>query len=296
MLSKSFTLLLFSFILFNGHAYAQFLSFPDSAEVFLPGIVSTKNSEVKIAFNRAGTKALWGGIDWIEGKKDFDIWESDKINGEWTKPVRASFDSDSTDFDPFFSPDDKTVYFFSNRVGGFGGDDIYQVSYNAQTGKFGEPVNAGPAVNSKGDEWAPVTDPAQEYLYFSTDGRKGYGKHDLFKIKLNDKDAQPINLGNKINSADDDFDAVVLPDGTLVFTSTRADHDKAELFYFNAAYSHEVFTFPTLQVNSKDSWTLGPSISFSDPGYLYFSSHLAKNMGRTDIYRIKYVLKNTGGN
>ena len=269
---------------------AQQLLFPDSATLVMPGLVTTKNAEVKITFNHAGTKMLWGGIDWIAGKKDPDIWESEQINDQWTAPKPVSFNSDSSDFDPFFAPDDSGVYFFSNRPGGFGGDDLYFVSYDRKTGRFGTPRNLGPAVNSKGDEWAPVTDDTGTWLYFASDGHGGLGKHDLFKIEISKLNTtKPENLGNSVNSADEDFDAALLPDGTLVFTSDREDHQTGQLYYYPNKHPAAVIRLPDGQINNPGAWTFGPSVSRTAPGYLYFSGHLQdKHIGRTDIYKISY--------
>lgn len=269
---------------------AQHLVFQDSAALFMPGIVSSSNADVKITFSPDGTKMLWGGIDYIKGKKDMDIWISEKVQGKWSKPERAAFDSDSNDFDPSFSPDGSGVYFFSNRNGGFGGDDIYFVPYHTKTNKFGEAINAGNTINTSGDEWTPVTDPQGKYLYFSSNGRGGHGGQDLFKAKIIPHGfGKPVNLGDKINGRDDDFDLVVLHNGGLIFTSAKGKDKKADL-YFSAkqkgGYS-QPYKLPAL-INAAGFWTFGPSVNPLEPGYLYFSSHLAESAGRTDIYKIKY--------
>ncbi|MEO6632604.1 MAG: hypothetical protein ABIN13_12800, partial [Mucilaginibacter sp.] len=163
---------------------AQQITFADSAELFMPNLVSTKNADVKLTFSPDGKMMLWGGIDWIKDKKDMDIWRSTKIKSKWTKPERVTFDSDSNDFDPFFSPDGKGVYFFSNRLGGFGGDDIYFAAFNKTTGKFGPAVNLGSGINTKGNEWTPVTNAAANVLVFSSNGRGGYGGEDLFAAAI----------------------------------------------------------------------------------------------------------------
>ncbi|MEP6612598.1 MAG: hypothetical protein ABJA76_11960 [Mucilaginibacter sp.] len=272
---------------------AQQITFADSAELFMPNLVSTKNADVKLTFSPDGKMMLWGGIDWIKDKKDMDIWRSTKIKSKWTKPERVTFDSDSNDFDPFFSPDGKGVYFFSNRLGGFGGDDIYFAAFNKTTGKFGPAVNLGSGINTKGNEWTPVTNAAANVLVFSSNGRGGYGGEDLFAAAtLPNGFAKPVNLGPVINGADDDFDAAILPNNTLVFTSAKGKDAKADLYL--SCKKNGVYTTPVklpAQINSAEFWTFGPSVNFKQPGYLYFSSHLAQGMGRTDIYRVKYTVK-----
>lgn len=272
----------------SSSAKAQ-LVLEDSATIFLPDIVSTRNAEVKITFNSTGTKMLWGSIDYFSNKTNLDIFESNQLNGKWTVPKPVPFATDSNEFDPFFAPDDKGIYFFSNRPGGFGGDDLYYISIDSN-GQYGQPVNLGATVNSKGDEWAPIIDPENKNLYFASDGHSGFGKHDLFKIPLDRlKTANPENLGATINSKEKDFDAAILNDGTLIFTSTREDPEIAQLYSYNKKYDKIPAKLPEVKINNPESWTFGPSVSKSDPGYFYFSGKLKnKNKGRTDIYRIGY--------
>ncbi|MES2113283.1 MAG: hypothetical protein V4577_31315 [Bacteroidota bacterium] len=273
---------------------AQQITFTGKPEIFMPGLVSTKNADVKLTFSPDGKKMLWGGIDWIKDKKDMDIWQSTKVNGKWGKPERVSFDSDSNDFDPFFSPDGKGVYFFSNRPGGFGGDDIYFAAYNAVTGTYGKAVNLGEKINTKGNEWAPITNQSATIFVFASNGHGGFGCEDLFAAPIFPGGfGEPVNLGPKVNGPDDDFDAAVLPDGSLVFTSSRDNKDQNANLYIaywkDGAYTKTV-KLPE-QINAGAFWTFGPSVNFKQPGHLYFCSHLSNTMGRTDIYRIKYSIK-----
>src|SRR5262245_20259311 len=150
------------------------------AQLWLPDQVSTPKSEVRITFSPDGTRMLWGAIGWSDGKTGWDIYESQRSGNSWTKPVVASFNSTANDFDPSFAPDGSGVYFFSNRAGGFGKDDIYFAPFDASTGRYGAASNLGKAINTAGDEWAPVVAPDGKRLMFASDGHGGRGKHDLF--------------------------------------------------------------------------------------------------------------------
>eukprot|EP01133_Synstelium_polycarpum_P014679 gene14679-17356_t len=248
---KIYCFILCSLCFFSIPLKAQKITFADHAELYLPGIVSTKNADVKITFSPDGKKMLWGGIDYIPGKKDSDIWESEYINDKWTKPERVSFDSDSNDFDPFFSPDGKGVYFFSNRPGGFGGDDIYFAAYDVKMNKYLPAVNLGNTINTSKNEWTPVTDPTGKYLYFSSDGHGGYGKQDLFYSKIsNFSYGVPINLGHSVNGSEDDFDLTLLEGGHIIFTSCRQKNEKADLYlsYFKEGHFSSPVKLPP-QIN-----------------------------------------------
>ncbi len=98
---------------------------PRVPELFLEGLVSTGASEIKITFSADGSRMLWGSTNRGGGPGGWDIWESVRENGRWGAPRPAACNSAQNDFDPHFSPDGKGLYFFSNRPGGLGGDDIW---------------------------------------------------------------------------------------------------------------------------------------------------------------------------
>lgn len=98
--------------------------------------------------------------------------------------------------------DDKTIYFASNRLGGYGGFDIYKSVF--MNGKWSMPVNLGPNVNSPGDEISPVS--MNDILYFASDYFEGYGGFDLFKVvNIAGEYDDRKNLGKGINSSYDDY-------------------------------------------------------------------------------------------
>lgn len=264
------------------------------AELFQANLISTDKSEVKITFSPDGNRALWGTINWENGKGGWDIWESVRKNGEWGKPKNVSFNSAENDFDPAFAPDAGGVYFFSNRAGGFGGDDIYFVPFDKTSGEYGTPRNLGEKINSKGDEWGPSLSPDGKRLMFCTDGRGGSGKHDLFVSRRTGSGwSEPENLGPEMNSPMDDFDATFLRDGkTIVFTSERKGKDIVDLYVSYPVRGK--YVAPAMlsgAVNSPDGYEIGSAVNADEPGYLYFTTqNPQKGIGRSDIYRIKYKL------
>jgi hypothetical protein len=109
--------------------FACALLFVSPAQLWAPDVVSTAQSEVRVTFSPDGQRMLWGAIGWsgTPGTTGggWDIYESERSDGGWSKPRIVAFNSTANDFDPSFAPDGSGVYFFSNREGGFGKDDIY---------------------------------------------------------------------------------------------------------------------------------------------------------------------------
>ncbi len=153
--------------------------------------------------------------------QEVDILETSLVNGEWTEPEILSFcGTYSWDSNPFLTKDGKTLYFASNRAGGYGSDDIWKTTLD-EFGVWGEPENLGPIINTAGAEQFPTID-YEGNLYFSSDGHPSFGGLDVFKaIQKEDGSYLIRNLGKPINSSADDFSALFLSDSTGYFCSNR---------------------------------------------------------------------------
>jgi TolB protein len=269
------------------------LAHKSEARLWLPDLVSTEHSEVRITFSPDGKRMLWGTIGWQGGAGGWDIYESRRTGDGWTKPISVSFNSSANDFDPSFAPDGSGVYFFSNRAGGFGKDDLYFAAFDAKAGRYAAAKNLGASVNTAGDEWAPVISPDGARLLFATDGRGGKGKHDLFIARrIGGSWGEPQNV-DALNSAQEDFDAAFLEDGQSIILS-RGDMDgKVDLFvsrHVGGKLEPAVRLGDAINPKEPEAWAFGPSISPHDPGALYFTSQRSEHRGRADIYRVEYTL------
>ncbi len=122
---------------------------------------------------------------------------------------------------PWVSEDGNVLYFSSNMPGGYGGADLY-VSHFAD-GKWTQPENLGPTVNTPGDEFSPFL--WQDQLFFSSDGFGGFGGLDNYIAVLKaGKFMTPENLGFPLNSSRDDFGIIIDGAGREgYFASNRLD-------------------------------------------------------------------------
>ncbi len=133
--------------------------------------------------------------------------EINTIN-ELPKIKKLDFDNIGENIDagfPFLSKDGKTLYFSSTGKGldiNYGGYDIYYSVF--ENGRWSNPVNLGPEINSHGHEISPFID-GLGTLFFSSDGHKGFGGFDIFRAeKTGDKWNDLRNIGYGVNSSQDD--------------------------------------------------------------------------------------------
>jgi hypothetical protein len=136
---------------------------------------------------------------------DNDIYSVDLKKSEFS-PQKLNINTKYIETSPSLSPDGNTLYFISNRPGGFGGKDIW-ASERLSNGNWSAPVNLGNKVNSSEDEESPFMMSDGATLYFSSMGHKSYGGYDIFTSTQNDDGlwSAPENLGTPVNSTSDDY-------------------------------------------------------------------------------------------
>jgi hypothetical protein len=118
--------------------------------------------------------------------------------------------------------DNGNLYFFSDRFGGVGCEDIWMS--RLINGNYEEPQNLGESINSEDFENDPFIAPDESYIIFTRIDKQRKGDADLF-IGFRRSDGtwiKAINMGYRINSKGWEFCPTVSPDGKyFFFTSTR---------------------------------------------------------------------------
>lgn len=148
-----------------------------------------------------------GGVRKYDAGKNtrLKLYRAELKNGKWEHVTELPFNGD--DFStahPALTKDGHTLYFSSDRPGGYGASDLWKVSING--GGYGTPQNLGPGINTEGRETFPYINSNDE-LYFSSDGRVGLGGLDVYGVKIKEDGGffEVQNVGSPVNSNADDF-------------------------------------------------------------------------------------------
>ena len=131
-----------------------------------------------------------------------ELYSANQSRGEWSEPILIELVGDSIiAAHPSLSDDGTLLYFVSDRIGGYGGKDIW-VAKDKGAGAFDIPENLGPEINTPGDEMFPFIRENGD-LYFSSNYHLGIGGLDIFKAVKDEKGKWVIqNMKTPINSPD----------------------------------------------------------------------------------------------
>ena len=111
---------------------------------------------------------IYFGSDRPGGKGRTDIYRSRLVNGKYTEPENLgdAINSQSEEFEPYISPDQKYLIFMAQRPDGRGGSDLY-ISYQ-RDGSWTKAANLGDKINSSGSEYSPLVSPDGKYFFWSS--------------------------------------------------------------------------------------------------------------------------------
>ncbi|TCJ13389.1 flagellar motor protein MotB [Flaviaesturariibacter flavus] len=192
----------------------------------LNGAINTPQNEGAQNVSQDGNWLIFTGCHRPDGAGSCDLYISYRQREGWSAPVNMGpvLNTDQWETQPCLSPDKKDLYFVSRRFGGLGGSDIY-VSHQLPNGRWSEPENLGPEINTPGDELTPFIHADNQTLYFASNGLPGYGNQDLYVVRrgADGKWGKPQNLGYPINTIDEESTLAIASDGvTAYYASDRA--------------------------------------------------------------------------
>ncbi len=195
-------------------------------EVFASGMISKPDRhEFGCTFSRDGRELYFG----VDNDGIMEIYGTRLENGFWTSQKKL-FQGDTFSYnDPMFSPDDKRLYFISNRPleppGAEKDVDIWFIERDE--GAWSSPMNLGPVINSYLNEYF-VSFADDGTLYFASKDKAEDAPryaYDIYRAELTkDRYGLPQKLPEAINTNRYEADVCVAPDESyLIFCSIRRD-------------------------------------------------------------------------
>ncbi|MFM7758003.1 MAG: OmpA family protein [Crocinitomicaceae bacterium] len=191
------------------------------------GIVNTTQNEGAVCFD-SKKKSIYFTRCPNTRKKNLgcDIWmatisgKPDDLEVEFEDPIKISLKSDDSISvgHPCLINDEYLVFASdmseSNGVKSYGGRDLWYVQYNKKEKRWDSiPKNMGPMINSFGNELFPSFNEKSGVLYFASDGHKGIGGLDIFKVVRSGKDfnwTNRRNLNYPFNSEANDYGITIV--------------------------------------------------------------------------------------
>jgi peptidoglycan-associated lipoprotein len=187
-----------------------------SVPIMLEEPINTTGNEGSVVLNKRGTTMYFTKCD-VQKKKSLgcNIYVSNRKGKVWGPPtmLQIKVDSNTTLGHPTISEDETTLIFSSDLSGGYGGKDLWIVKQQKR-GKWSDPVNLGPAVNTSNDEMFPFLH-SDGTLYFASTGHIGMGGFDIFKSYLDENGnySSITNLKYPVNTSGHDFGMIIEKSG-----------------------------------------------------------------------------------
>lgn len=200
--------------------------------------INTEFNEGSGTLSHNGKELYFSRCEAPDGFGNCDIYMATKQEGNSWGEVHnlgVHINSKSWDSHPTLNQTDDTLFFASDRIGGFGLADIY-FSAKDDDGIWGEAQNAGPIINTGQNEVSPFYHHKSGVLYFSSNGHLlNFGEFDIFKTsKMMGIWSSPKNIGPLINGPGSEFYFTIDSKSENLFYSRSAENnmDNLDLYSF----------------------------------------------------------------
>jgi len=187
-----------------------------------PGNLNTEGHDACLSISPDGQSIfVYRNIEGVTGSGD--IFISTLKNDKWSTPKSLPRQINSSFFESSacLSPDGKTLFFVSERPGGYGNADIW-TSKKIGRDEWEKPKNLGNIINTEYDELGVFLHPDGKTLFFTSKGHGSMGGYDVFVSRFeNNMWSKPLNLGYPINTTKDELHFTLTADGRKAYISSR---------------------------------------------------------------------------
>jgi len=268
-------------------------------EIFAPGIISTGFRENCATFIPGGKELYFGLIG-----SPFSVILYMKLEeNRWTRPEIVPVIGKYSNFDFTLSPDGKKVYFTSNRPLSGKGEpsDRRNLWFIEKTDSgWTEPQIITFPSDNYDAVYPSIADNGNLYFFISEGNEKDT---DIFySQQIKGKYAEPVRLGDEINSRYNDWDAYIAPDESYIIfgSAERPDGFGGSDLYVSFRKDANTWTKAVNmggEINSNE-YEICPYVT-ADGKYFFFTSqrNFVKSYSETPLtYEEKIRILNSPGN
>lgn len=256
------------------------------------GAVVSADESVMV-FTARRPSSTGGKIDEQLNEHFEDIYISEKLdNGEWSeaKNVGRPVNSENHDANSGLSADGQKFVIFLGR---HGVGDLYESTLEGTV--WGEPESMGKNVNTKHfHESSGCYSPDGNLLYFVSNKEGGYGKHDIYISRKDEKGrwGEAENIGDVINTPNDEEGVYMHPDGKTLYFSSQGHGSMGGYDIFKSIYNEETQSWGKpinigYPVNTTDDDIFFVVSANGRRGY--YTSVSSDGYGGTDLYVITFL-------
>jgi hypothetical protein len=164
--------------------------------------------------------------------------------------------STAWDSHPALSHNEDTLYFASDRLGGFGLADLY-FTFKRPDGSWAPSQNMGPVINTRQSEVSPFYHPQYDVLYFSSNGQLlNFGDFDIYKCyKIDGMWQEPRSIGPLVNGRGSEYYFTIDSQSKDLYYA-RSEHDdikNLDLFSFPLPMEAQPGAITKFEGSVKDS-------------------------------------------
>ena len=140
------------------------------------------------------------------------------------------------------------------RNDSYGNLDLY-ISFLEDARQWSIPINLGPVINTPKAEYSPFLAPDGRTLYFASNGRKGFGRSDIYFTRRLDESwmnwSEPQNMGSAVNTNTTDAYYSVSAKGDYGYFASRIDSNNGDRDIYRIKLPSGVAPEPVLLVQGK---------------------------------------------
>jgi len=206
-------------------------SFWQAAEPFKT--INTRYNEGSACLSHDGKHLYFARCNSPDSYGNCDIFSAElKPDSTWgnVRNLGRNINGVAWDSHPSLSHSGDTLFFASDRIGGFGMSDIYY-SVKDKDGNWQKAQNIGPIINTRGHEVSPFFHHRFNVLYFSSNGQPlNFGDFDIYKAyRMQNAWAEPKNIGPLVNGPGSEYYFTIDSQSSTLYYARSQEDNMANL-------------------------------------------------------------------